>query len=236
MYFNPSKCQVMHISRAQNPIQTQYVLHGQVLEAVDHAKYIGLEISHDLKWIHHVQNVTTKANRTLGYIRRNIRTKHKGIRQTACQTLVRPQLEYASPVWSPHTDTNVSKIETVQRRAARWVTNDYSSFSSVTQMFNTLGWRSLEQIRADARLFMFYKIIHGLVEIPLPTYIQRQIRMTRTTHSYHFIHIQTTSNYFKYSFFPLTIMQCNNLPPSPVLLEDLTSFRSATCSLNHNMP
>ena len=93
----------------------------------------------DLKWNHHVQNVTTKANRTLGYIRRNIRTKHKSIRQTTYQTLVRPQLKYASPVWSPHTDTNVSKIETVQRRAARWVTHDYSSYSSVTQMFNTLG-------------------------------------------------------------------------------------------------
>ena len=99
MHFNPSKCQVMHISRAKNPNQTQYVLHGQVLEAVDHAKYLGLEISHDLKWNHHVQNVTTKANRTLGYIRRNIRTKHKGIRQTAYQILVRPQLEYNSPVW-----------------------------------------------------------------------------------------------------------------------------------------
>ena len=233
MHFNPSKCQVMHISRAHNPIQTQYVLHGQVLEAVDHAKYLGLEISHDLKWNHHVQNVTTKANRTLGYIRRNIRTKHKGIRQTAYQTLVRPQLEYASPVWSPHTDTNVNLIETVQRRAARWVTHNYSSYSSVTQMINTLGWRSLEQRRADARLLMFYKIVHGLVEIPLPTYIQRQIRMTRTTHSYHFIQIQTSSNYYKYSFFPLAIVQWNNLPPSAVLLEDLTSFRSAICSLNH---
>ena len=192
MHFNPSKCQVMHISKAHNPIQTQYVLHGQVLEALDHAKYFGLEISHDLKWNHHVQNVTTKANRTLGYIRRNIHTKHKGIRQTAYQTLVRPQLEYASPVWRPHTDTNVSLIETVQHRAAPWVTHDFSSYSSVTQRINTLGWRSLEQRRADAQLLMFYKIVHGLVEIPLPTYIQRQIRMTRTTHSYHFIQIQTT--------------------------------------------
>ena len=200
MHFNPSKCQVMHISRAQNPIQTQYVLHGQVLEAVDHAKYLGLEIGHDLKWNHHVQNVTTKANRILGYIRRNIRTKHKGIRQTAYQTSVRPQLEYASHVWSPHTDTNVSLIETVQRRAARWVTHDYSSYSSVTHMINTLGWRSLEQRRAYARLLMLYKIVHGLVEIPLPTYIQRQIRITRTTHLYHFIQIQATSNYYKYSF------------------------------------
>ena len=37
MEFNPSKCQVLHITRARASIRHQYVLHGQVLEAVDHA-------------------------------------------------------------------------------------------------------------------------------------------------------------------------------------------------------
>ena len=45
---NPSKCHILHISRARTPIRHQYVLHGQVLETVDYAKYLGLEISHDL--------------------------------------------------------------------------------------------------------------------------------------------------------------------------------------------
>ena len=40
-------------------------------------------------------------------------------------------------------------------------------FSSVAQII-TFGWRSLEQ-----RLVMFYKTVHGLVEIPLPFNIQR---------------------------------------------------------------
>ena len=48
---------------------------------------------------------------------------------------------------------------------------------------------------------MFYKIVHVLVEILLPPYIQRQIRMTRTTHPYHYIQILTSANYYKY-FFP----------------------------------
>ena len=110
MHFNPSKCQVMHICKSPNPINTQYVLHGQVLEAVEHTKYLGLDISNKLNWNHHIHNVTTKANKILGYLRRNIRTKHKGIRQMVYQTLVRPQAEYASSVWSPYTHKNINKI------------------------------------------------------------------------------------------------------------------------------
>ena len=63
MHFNPSKCQVMHICKSPNLIKTQYVLHGQVLEAVEHAKYLGLDIGNKLSWNNHIQNVTTKANK-----------------------------------------------------------------------------------------------------------------------------------------------------------------------------
>ena len=130
MDFNPSKCQVLHISRSRNPVENPYILHGQVLQEVDHAKSLGLEISRDLSLNTHIQNVTVKANRTLGFLRRNLQTKYKGIRETAYNTLVRPQVEYASSVWRPY--TQIKKVENVQRRAARCVSNDYSSYSSVT--------------------------------------------------------------------------------------------------------
>ena len=53
---------------------------------------------------------------------------------TAYNTLVRPQVEYASPVWSPYTQSSINKVEKIQKRAGicRWVINDYSSYSSVT--------------------------------------------------------------------------------------------------------
>jgi len=41
-------------------------------------------------------------------------------------TFVRPQLEYASSLWSPHTKRNIDKIEGVQGRAARATLNDWS--------------------------------------------------------------------------------------------------------------
>ena len=63
-------------------------------------------------------------------------------RQLFCKGLVRPQVEYASPVWSPNTKHNINKIEMTQRRAARRVKNQFSPYESVTNMLSELGWRS----------------------------------------------------------------------------------------------
>ena len=70
-----------------------------------------------------------------------------------------------------------------QRRAIHWTLNNYSSYDSVSQMQTDLGWRSLDQRRADARLCMLYTIKHGLVAIQFPPYYQQPSRMTRHSHS-----------------------------------------------------
>ena len=119
MEFNPNKCQVLHITRSKKTVMSGYFMHNQKLVSVDAAKYLGVSISKDLSWNTHISNITTSANRTLGFVKRNVLTKNKDIKTMAYNSLVRPQLEYASAVWSPYTKENKSKIEKVQRRAAR---------------------------------------------------------------------------------------------------------------------
>ena len=75
MDFNLSKCQVLHISKSRHPAQHIYMLHGQVLEAMDHAKYLGVDISKDLSWNTHINRISTNANRTLGFLKRKSRLK-----------------------------------------------------------------------------------------------------------------------------------------------------------------
>ena len=164
---------------SKKPVKRDYILHGQVLESVTSARYLGVDISSSLSWNPHVDRITGNANRTLGFVRRNIKTKWSKVREKAYNTLVGPQLEYASAVWDPNTKVRTSQLDQVQRRAARWTASNYDWQASATQIVQDLGWRTLEQKRADARLCLFYKVIHGLVAVPLPDYIQYGNRISR---------------------------------------------------------
>ena len=205
MEFNPSKCTVIHVSKSRSPLAAEYQLHGQVLESVTSSKYLGVDISDNLSWNQHIQRISCTANRTLGFVKRNIRTKNKEIRETAYKALVRPQVEYASSIWSRYTQKNIDKLEMVQCRAARWTLNNYSTSASVTDMLTNLNWRSLQNRRSDARLCLFYKIFHGLVAVPLPPFVKHPIRVPRFSHDLYISQIQTRTDYYKYSFFPLAI-------------------------------
>ena len=136
-------------------------------------------------------------------------------------------------MWNPYTQSNIHKIEMVQRRAICWTVSNYSPYESVTDMQLSLGWRSLEQRRADVRLCMLYKIVHGIIAIPLPPYFQQPTRMTRPSHPLTLRQIHTPANFYKYSFFPLAVVQWNRLPTDIVLLPTLTQF---TRCHKHNMP
>ena len=72
MRFQPVKCNIMRITRKRiKKINASYNLEGTVLDNVESIKYLGVTITNDLKWNTHVSNICTKANRNLGFLRRN---------------------------------------------------------------------------------------------------------------------------------------------------------------------
>ena len=150
-------------------------------------------------WNSHIHRIAITTNQTLGVVRRNIKTKVSKVPETAYNTLVRSQLEYASAVWEPHNKGLISQIEQVQKRAVRLTVNNFDRRESVTKIVQDLG--TIDQKRADARLCPFYKIVHSLVAVPLPDYIQYSNSVSRYCHSMAFRQVSTFTDYYKYSSF-----------------------------------
>ena len=156
MRFQPVKCNMMQLTNKRiNKIEASYTLEGTVLENVDSIKYLGVTITNDLKWNTHINNICTKANRTLGFLRRNLFSCPQDVKEAAYKGLVRPVLEYGSSVWDPHTKCLQEELEKVQNRAARFVTRNYTfEEGSMTGILEQLKWESLKKRRTDNRLIL----------------------------------------------------------------------------------
>ena len=115
MRFQPAKRNMMQLTRKHlDKIQASYTLEGAVLENVDNIKYLGVTITNDLKWNTHISNICTKANRTLGFMRRTLFSCPRNLKEAAYKGMVRPILEYGSSVWDPHTGKLQEELEKVQ--------------------------------------------------------------------------------------------------------------------------
>ena len=167
-------------------VWNRYTLKGHILEDVKEAKYLRLTLSSNLTWNTHIGNITSKSNKLLGFLRRNLKMRNESTKENAYKAIVRSNLEYCSTVWAPHTKKNKDEIEKVQRRAARFVTGRYHNTSSVSSMIDHLNWESLEQRRQKARVIMLYKIIHNEVDINPQSYLKKQERTTRSAHPFQF--------------------------------------------------
>ena len=110
-------------------------MHDQQLEIVTETKYLGITISNNLSWNNHINNIETSANQAQGMLRRNIKKAPQHTKTKAVNTLnkTKSRIQLSSAVWDPYTKENIDKIERVQRRAARYVYNnyDYSSMSTL---------------------------------------------------------------------------------------------------------
>jgi hypothetical protein len=232
MEFHPDKCEIINITRNRtNIIKHNYNLRGHPLQTVDQTKYLGITINRDLKWNKHITNITNKANSTLAFLRRNLRVSNPRLKSIAYKALVRPRMEYAATVWDPHTKKCINALESVQRRAARWTLNKYRygpNTTTVSSMLQQLDWPLLSTRRKQARLTMLYKIVNNIVKIKF----LNQTKPLSHSHNTRYKKQDTLtipdsySNQHKFSFFPNTIRDWNNLPQNVTNSTSLDLFKS----------
>ena len=152
MEFHPQKCQVLRITNKKRKICSTYTIHDTILGETEKAKYLGVIINNKLTWKDHITHICNKANRTLGFLRRNLYDCNPTLKLKCYKTFVRPILEYGSAIWDPHHKTEIQDIQKIQRRSIRFIQQNTSSDIRIK-----LDLEPLQTRRKKDKLTMFLK-------------------------------------------------------------------------------
>ena len=90
------------------------------LETITTHKHLGIVLSSNLEWGSHVDEVTSKAKRLLGFIRRIVGSNDHATMKKLFVVLVRPVIEYCAPLWTASKESHKYKLEGVQRSFTRY--------------------------------------------------------------------------------------------------------------------
>lgn len=121
--FHPHKCTVLSLGRNRYDYKYNMVSADELvtLHKPDFEKDLGVLIDRGLSFEDHINHIVKKANKLTGLMWRSFSYVDKKVLVTLYKSMIRPHLEYASSVWSPHTWKLAEEIEKIQRRATKRV-------------------------------------------------------------------------------------------------------------------
>ena len=230
MEFHPGKCQLLRVTNKKNIIPYSYSIHNEVLQEAESVKYLGVIIDKNLTWKKQYSNINKKASNILALLRRNTHSLPLNVKKTCYNALVQPILEYGCCVWDPYLEIDKLLLDKIQKRGARYVTNNYCMEHGSTETnLDQLEWRSLEERRSKLKLSMLYKARHGQIEIPI-----KHLRIN-TRDSSRFEGPTYTLPYSRvdshlHSFFPSVVRLWNPLTGEAKECESLSAFKAAVDS------
>ena len=142
---------------------------------------------------------------------------------------VRPILEYCCNIWTPYRLCDIRKIESVQRL----FTKRLRGLKDVPypDRLKCLNAESLEMRRIKFDLSMYFKILHGLVDLSSDTLFQ--VRDIRTRNNGLTLYkAKFNCNIERYSFKNRSVNIWNLLPENVVSSNELSLFNSRLNSLD----
>ena len=170
--FNTSKCKALTISRCKQPIVLNYHLGSAELIRVDSEVDLGITVTSNLSWNRHITKLVTKANSTLGLLRRTCpMLTNCDARRTLYLSLVKSQLSYATEIWSPYQSVNKISLEKLQRRATRWILQVKKGDIIYKDRLLTLNLLPLTYDREIKDLTFFFKLLHGYYDLNVSDYV-----------------------------------------------------------------
>ena len=225
--FNAKKCKVMHIG-SKNPHHKYHMKdqNGQETEitSVTEEKDLGVVVDSRLSFKSQVASVVKKANSMTGILVRNFKHLDPNTFTTLYKAIVRPVIEYGSPVWAPHTVQDQDRLEGVQRRATRSI--KLLKKKPYHERLKSLGVPTLSYRRDRADMIQVYKLVHGLEDIDPNELITRDTDRRTRGHPFKLKKERCESTKRSACFRHRVVNNWNSLPEYVVTAQTLNSFKT----------
>ena len=127
MFFNDNKC-VLRFSPKPTHSAFHYTINNSPISIQEHHQDLGVIMSNHLIWNAHYIFISAQAYKIRGLIRRSFCTgHHPRTKKILYLSLVCSKLIYFSQIWRPHLLKDIISLEKIQRRATKYLLNDFSS-------------------------------------------------------------------------------------------------------------
>jgi hypothetical protein len=219
---NLSKCHVMHFG--SNNVHNTYYLNGCQLDSAGVVTDLGVDIDPILSYDVHINKIVGKAYSRVGVLFRGFASRNVQVLKHAYITYVRPVLEYASSVWSPHLLKHINAIERVQKQFTRRI----PSLSDLTypERLAAIDLEPLELRRLKADLILYYKCLNNLIALPSGEYFcQSQLNSQTRAGGNRLMRPACSTNRFQNDFFNRCLACWNFLPVNVVNANSLSVFK-----------
>ena len=147
--FPPGKCKVVRIS-APPPEEFSYTFCSSTLDWSTAEKDLGIMMDNQLKFSEELNRRVNKANSIMGVICRTFWFLDEETFTRLFVTLVRPHVDYASSVWSPHLKGEIDKVERVYTLFTTFCANVYAGHC----------WNSFRNARFRSLVVAFNNCFH----------------------------------------------------------------------------
>ena len=188
-----------------------------ILHHTDKIVDLGVIIDSKLSTRDHVVKTASKAHTVLGMIKRAVGyDSPDSVKRQLYLSHVRSVLEYCSPVWSPYLVTEIASLEKVQRRATKFILNDFSDISYRDRCIK-LSLLPLSFRREIHDLCFLFNCIHGKVNCNFSNFINLVDTSTDRRSAQKGILLKiprVKTSIFYNSYFNRTVKTWNILPDS----------------------
>ena len=138
--------------------------------------------------------------------------------------LVRPHLDYADCIWSPHLKTDIDQLEKAQRRATKLVP-EFKDMS-YQQRLEALNLPSLHYRRRRMDMIQTFRILKGIDNLRAKDFFTISDKPTRG-HNLKLVKQASRTNLRKFSFSNRVFEDWNQLPQEVVDCETVMTFKAA---------